>query len=57
MRLLRKAIPGAAAIMLAVSGPAAAAATLSGSQATQAGAQAAKADPRSERQGHPLRPD
>jgi hypothetical protein len=43
MRLLRNAIPGAAAIILAVSGPAAAAATLSSSQATQASAQAAKA--------------
>jgi len=41
MRLIRKAIPCAAAIMLVVAGPATAA--LSSSQATQAGAQAAKA--------------
>jgi hypothetical protein len=43
MRLLRKLIPGATAIMLAASGPAAAAAALSSSQATQASLQAAKA--------------
>ena len=41
MRLLRRAIPGATAIMLAASGPAAAA--LSSSQAMQASVPAAKA--------------
>jgi len=41
MRLIRRAIPTAAAIMLALAGPAAAA--LSSSQATQASAQAARA--------------
>jgi hypothetical protein len=43
MRLLRKLIPGAAAIILAASGPAAATAALSSSQATQASTLAAKA--------------
>jgi hypothetical protein len=43
MSLVQKLIPGAAALTLAVSGPAVAAAALSSSQATQASVQAAKA--------------